>query len=78
MKQIEMDTYPGIAGKYLSPKTDTKFKQDKMADLFSDLDEFPDITRMHIEKTLINKFPDLLLGDDFFEYASKQIESWDH
>ncbi len=78
MKQIEMDTYPGRTGKYLSPKTDTKFTQDKMADFFSDQDESPDTTRMHIEKTLINKFPDLLLGDDFFEYASKQIESWDH
>jgi len=78
MTQIDMDPYVGKCGNYPCRKTDTKPGQDKGTNFLVGQDEIVKNVRINIEKTLINKFPDLLLGDDFFEYALKQLESWDH
>jgi tetratricopeptide (TPR) repeat protein len=78
MKPIDMDPYPGQGGKYLYQKTDTNPEQDKGVGLLPDQDESGDSLRINIESSLITAFPDMLSGEAFYEYALKQLESWDH
>lgn len=77
MKQIDISHYFHKGEKHRNSKNVETPLQDQPADLFSDQDDFLENVRMNLEKTLINKFPDLLVGETFFEKASKQIEFWD-
>jgi tetratricopeptide (TPR) repeat protein len=78
MTQIEIDPYPGQGGKYLYQKTDVTHQKDKPTHLLPDHDESGDSVQMNIECSLANAFPEILSGAAFFEYASEQLESWDH
>jgi tetratricopeptide (TPR) repeat protein len=78
MTEIETDPYLGQSRKCLYQKTDLKLKQDNRVNLLPDQDEPGSIISTNTESSLSIKFPDMLLCENFLEYASKQLESWDH
>jgi tetratricopeptide (TPR) repeat protein len=78
MTQIETDPYPNQEGKCLYQKTDLKLEQDNGAPLLPGQDESASIVLTKIKSLLTNVFPDMLSGENFLEYASNQLESWDH
>jgi tetratricopeptide (TPR) repeat protein len=78
MTQIETDPYPNQEGKCLYQKTDLKLEQDNGAPLLPGQDESASIFPTNTESLLVNLFPAMLSGKNFLEYASHQLESWDH
>jgi tetratricopeptide (TPR) repeat protein len=78
MTQIETDPYPNQERKCLYQKTDLKLELDNGADLLPAQDESENISPTNTESLLTNLFPDMLSGENFLEYASKQLELWDH
>jgi tetratricopeptide (TPR) repeat protein len=78
MTKIETDPYPAQSRKCLYQKTDLKLEQDKRVNLLPGQNEPGSIISTNNESSLRNVFPDMLSGENLLEYASKQLESWDH
>jgi tetratricopeptide (TPR) repeat protein len=73
MTQTKKDCLPDQEGK----NTKAKYENNIGSELISNPNKIEDHVPMDLESSFINSFPEILLGEAFIAYASKQLETWD-